>query len=396
VLLAQVSLIAVGFAIKHYQTNGLSPEDFGNYTFVSSFVAFCVIFFQFGYIPTLKLVLAQTGKDNESKEIIGLGFIITLILGLIFSQFVLMFSFFVDDIFDTHLGRVMLVLSPLFFSFMFIHFFNAIGIGSGKPKLGVLFELISRILFLSVIFYYFSSNNLTILNLVLYNCLSIIITLIVFYFLIKPNFNNLKASWARVKRGQKEFGKDYYLGSIANQSSFKLDDLMIAAWVNPIQLGFYSLARLLTSPIGMASTALNNALFKKYSTDDKISKTVLIINASIAILGVLIINFIASDVILLVFGTEYMDSANYILIFSLAFLFMALYQPFNFLTAKGKGNVVRNTAYAEALINILGNLILIPLIGLMGALVTTLAARFTHFSMITYYYYIYLQELPKP
>ena len=388
-------LIIVGFASKSLQTKGLNPEDFGNYTFIISYISFCVLFFQFGYIPSIKLALAENEDPILSKKILGTGFIVTTILGLLFSFFIFLSSFFIDGIFNTHVSEILFICSPLFFSFLFVQFFNAAAIGLGKPSFGVLFELISRSIFTLILFWFFIQKELEIMTIVFFSALSHIATIISFLFILKPEFRGLTDSWNTLKRTHRKFGKDYFLGSVMNQSTFKIDDLMIAAWVNPIQLGFYALARLLTSPIGLASTAINNAMFRSYSKLDRIPQNVFVITALISLSGVVIINLIGSIIIDYIFGPEYLEAGNYILLFSLAFFFMAMYQPFNFLTAKGKGKVVRNTALVESGINILGNFILIPIIGLLGALITTLLARAVHFFMKWYYYCHYLTYTKK-
>ncbi len=388
-------IIAIGFVLKYLQTNGLTPEDFGNYTFISSFVSFSILFFQFGFIPSIQLLLAKSDKKKNDRKIIGLGFILTLILGSLFSLFIFIFSYLVDDIFETNVSDILLISSPLFFSFLFIQLFSAIGTGSGKPSIGVYFELISRILFMIILFVLYQMNLMSVLRIIVFSTLSHIFTIVTFFFLLKPAFTDLKNTWQTLKNTNATFGKDYYFGSITNQSTFKLDDLMIAAWINPIQLGFYSIARLLCSPIGLGSSAINNAMFKNYSKLERIPQRIFLLITTLSILGVIIINIAGDFIIVHFFGKEYIDASSYILIFSLAFFFMAMYQPFNFLTAKGKGKVVRNTAIVESLINILGNIILIPLLGIAGALYTTLVARMSHFFMKWYYYTKYLHQIAK-
>lgn len=389
-----IAILLIGFFIKSLQTKGLGPENFGSYTFITSLAAFSILFFQFGFIPTIKLVLARQNSEDYKKSI-GAAFIITLFLGLLFSLFMFLASLFVDQVFDTNVSRIMMMTSPFFFSLIFIHFFNSVGTGIGRPSTGIFFELTSRLLYAIILFLLYQSNELNVINTLFYSLISHISTVLIFYFILKPSFSGLKKYYSEIKAAHKEFGFDYYLGSIANQTSFKIDDLLITAWISPIQLGFYSIARVLTAPIGLASTALNNALFKDYSSAKKIPGKVFILNTAIAILALIVINLIGGYIILHVFGTDFLESTNYIFIFSLAFFFMALYQPFNFLTAKGQGKIVRNTSYAESVVNVLGNFILIPLIGIMGALITTLAARVIHFLMKWYYYNRYLKELDE-
>ncbi|MBL4624063.1 MAG: polysaccharide biosynthesis C-terminal domain-containing protein, partial [Flavobacteriales bacterium] len=75
---------------------------------------------------------------------------------------------------------------------------------------------------------------------------------------------------------------------------------------------------------------------------------------------------------------------------SIAHFFQGLSSPYSFLSAKSKGKEIRNIAFAEALINVAGNLILIPLYGVIGAIVASIIARFVHYAGSRYYYHQFL------
>ena len=56
------------------------------------------------------------------------------------------------------------------------------------------------------------------------------------------------------------------------------------------------------------------------------------------------------------------------------------------LTVKSKGKYLRNVAYLEAFINVIGNMILVPTIGVFGAIYATILSRFSHLIGLWYYY----------
>ena len=74
------------------------------------------------------------------------------------------------------------------------------------------------------------------------------------------------------------------------------------------------------------------------------------------------------------------------------YLFQGLYKPFTFLAVKSKGKEIRNVAIIEAIINVVGNFILIPLAGVFGAIVASIIARLGTFFGAWYYYRKYLKE----
>ena len=63
-----------------------------------------------------------------------------------------------------------------------------------------------------------------------------------------------------------------------------------------------------------------------------------------------------------------------------------MYAPFSFLAVKSKGKELRNVAYVEAIVNVVGNVILVPIYSVEGAIYASILSRFTHFVGLWYYY----------
>lgn len=101
--------------------------------------------------------------------------------------------------------------------------------------------------------------------------------------------------------------------------------------------------------------------------------------------------FLAQPLVEWFFGIQYARVSDYAIGLGIAAVFQGLYQPFNFLSAKSKGKMVRNVALIEAFINVVGNLVLIPIIGVMGAIYTSIVAKGVHFLGKLYYYRQYLK-----
>ena len=93
------------------------------------------------------------------------------------------------------------------------------------------------------------------------------------------------------------------------------------------------------------------------------------------------------------FGAEFKSVSKYVFYISFALFFQGLTTPYSFLAAKSKGKEIRNVAFAEAFINITGNIILIPLLGVEGAIITSILAKLTNYVFFKYYYKKYLKEI---
>jgi O-antigen/teichoic acid export membrane protein len=142
----------------------------------------------------------------------------------------------------------------------------------------------------------------------------------------------------------------------------------------------------------MGSQALSNSLFKDFSQQNFIPKKVFIYNTTWLIVSITGLYFLADWVVEWLFGADFSLVSEYAIGLSLAFFFQGLYQPFNFLSSKSQGKAVRNVAITEALVNIIGNIILIPIYGVTGAIYTSIFAKFIHFIGKLYYYKKYVKE----
>lgn len=385
-------MVAIGFGIKTIQTNYLGPEAYGLYAFFGSFTGFAVLFFRFGFYSSLQVLISETKKPELERELFGLGFVINLVTGVLFALFIWTTSFYIDDWFGLEFGDIIRVLAPLTIVLPTRSLIQAMTVGSNKVYILPIFDNVAKLFFVVCLLLFAYTDLLNVYYTILFNLVTLLISLGVVFRQFEPQFSNLKANFLVLWNKNKSYGFNFYLGSTANQSTFKLDELTISYFVNTTVNGFYSLANVIASPMVMGSQALSNSLFKKFTHQEKIPQKVFIFNTLWLLISGLGLIFIAKYIVLFLFGQEFIEVSYYAMGLSLAFFFQGMYQPFNFLSAKSQGKAVRNVALSEALINVIGNILLIPIIGVYGAIYTSIAAKFVHFIGKWYYYTKYLKE----
>ena len=143
---------------------------------------------------------------------------------------------------------------------------------------------------------------------------------------------------------------------------------------------------IICSPMTFLSRAFVNSIFKKLALKDRIPIRVFVYNTLWLILCVLFLYFSADFIVSTLFGSDYLKVSSYILPLSVAFLFQGMYAPFSFLAVKSKGKELRNVAYLEASVNVIGNIILVPIYLVEGAIYASIFSRFIHFIGLWYYY----------
>jgi O-antigen/teichoic acid export membrane protein len=383
---SQILVLIIGLGIKTIQVRALTTYEYGLLALFGTITSVIVLFFHYASFSSLKVLLANNEDKKKEKEYFGLGIIIACIFGSLFSFSLFGISFFVDDFLDVEIGEILRLLSPFCFILPFQFFISEITIGANKLKRLASFHLFSRILFIVSLFALFRGDLLNVEFIIILNLLSWLVSTIVVLFGLTPSFSNLKENLNTIKEKNKSFGISYYYGAIVNQSTFKLDELFITYFVNITQLGFYTLASIICSPMTFLSRAFVNSIFKKLALKDRIPIRVFVYNTLWLGFCILFLYLCSDFIVSTLFGEEYMQVSVYILPLSIAFLFQGMYAPFSFLTVKSKGRELRNVAYAEAFVNVFGNILLVPTIGVLGAIYASILARFTHFVGLWYYY----------
>ncbi len=384
--------IFLGIFISMYNTRILGPRDFGILSFFLTITSFTVLFFRFGVFSSVSLLIANAKDELHEREIIGTSVIVAFFIGLSYSLFLFASSYFVDDIFNTEVGWILRYASLLLIAYPYTLLAPQISRGTNNIRTLSIFQVIPKIVYLLVALLLLRFLEIEPVHLALLNMFSFFVGVIVFIYAFHPLFTNFSKNAKQLLNLTREYGYHIFLGQIANQSTYKLDGMFITYFVNTTQLGYYALARTITTPISGLSQSLSTSLFKKYVDLDEIPKKVLFYNffwLSACVLGLVLI---ANPLIVLLYSKDFLPAAALILPLALAGFFQGLYQPYSFLSAKGKGKWIRNVAYTEAVTNVLGNFILIFFYGAMGAAIASALSKFVHWMMLRRYYLIYTKE----
>ena len=384
---SQILVLIIGLGIKTIQVRALTTYEYGLLALFGSITSFIVLFFHYASFSSLRVLLANNDDTKKEKEYFGLGIIIALVIGVLFSLLLFYISFFVDDFLQVEIGGIIRLLAPFCFILPFQFLISEIAIGASKLRSLAVFHLFSKGLFIFSLFILLKGNGLNVPLIILLNLLSWFVATTAVLLGLKPSFKNIKENLRLVNTKNKSFGLSYYYGAIVNQSTFKLDELFITYFVNITQLGFYTLASIICSPMTFLSRAFVNSIFKKLALKDRIPIRVFVYNTLWLGFCVLFLYLTSDFIVSRLFGEEYMQVSVYILPLSIAFLFQGMYAPFSFLTVKSKGRELRNVAYLEAFVNIVGNIILVPILLVEGAIYASILARFPHFVGLCYYYY---------
>jgi O-antigen/teichoic acid export membrane protein len=390
--LSQILALILGVFTGIINTRILGPVDYGILAFFLTITSFTVLFFRFGFFSASGLLIAQEKDERKERELIGASIIVAFLIGLLYSFFILLLSFFVDEIFGTNISWILRYTSILLITLPFSFLIPEIGRGTNKIGKLSIFNLIPQVIYILGMLMLLKIIQISIFHLILLKLFTTIISIFVVTYSFHPLFTNIRKNLNQIWKETKEYGFDVYQGEIVNQTTYNLDGIFITYFVNTTQLGFYSLAVSITSPISAFSSALSTSLFKGFTNMDRIPKKVIHYNFVLLATCVVGLTIFGKSIVVLLFTEKFLPTIPLILPLALAGFFQGMYQPYSFLAAKGKGKWIKNVAYTEAVSNIIGNVFLIYFFGAYGAAVASAVSRFVNWIMLRYYYGRFIRE----
>lgn len=369
----------IGFVGFLFIARLFGPEKYGVYATVLAFVMFFHLFTANGM---QKVIVREGSKQIESvtqilNSLIGLkllfvGAALILCIGV---------SFFTN--YSPFIKLLIIIFSAEIIYFGLDSFLGAIYQTFEKMQYIAIFQVLVRILVtgLSILFLYLGVGVLVIL---LINLFSKFLVLLVNYFWSRRFHKFIFPFSIQVRPEIVKATAIFSLMGFISTFAVRIDVLMISFLSNSSDVGIYSVAH----ELGREGLILRNiiavAFFPiaiKFFKSEKIrGKTLLTYSAAmflIVFLGCILVFFFAEDIVLLIFGKDYIISGHIL-------KYLAFYLPFSFSTlpfticlqATHNENILLIVMSLAALTNIPLNLVFFYKFGLIGIAYSTIIVFF--------------------
>jgi len=184
------------------------------------------------------------------------------------------------------------------------------------------------------------------------------------------------------------------LGSVSYDLMFNIDTIFIKHFLSNLEVGYYSVARTINQIFTFLPLAIGTILMphvsklKNRAESIKKLKLLLKITFGTSILTFVFLLIFSKLIISVVFTDKYLPSLNavYILAIGQVFfmsyiLYEAVWQGFN------KPKIPSLIILVVSILNIIGNFVLIPIYGLIGAAISTAITSFIAFLISTIVFY---------
>ncbi|MGA9363841.1 MAG: oligosaccharide flippase family protein [Bacteroidota bacterium] len=385
--LAQTANVLLGVAVAALNARALTVEEYGAFSFALVVIIFVAWFFDFGLFAAGSRIVALAREKTEERKIVGTLIVLSLGLGVSFSAVLLVVSLFVDSVFRSNIGVVLLSLSPLVAVFPFQSMFVATLRGSNEIGKLAAYTILPRLFYLGAIFVVVKLSALTLTITLMLNVATLIAATIIIAVASRPIFWDWRNQVGRIFAETRQYGLHIYSGTIVDNLTFGSDKLLISYFLGTVAVGFYSVAQTLTMPISLMSRSLAASVFKDFTLHDKIPVRLNLANFLWLLVAGVGLLFLSKLLIERIFTEKYLSALEVVPYLTVAAVFTGLNQLYHsFLMAHRQGQFVRNMSIASSSLNVIGNVVLIYRFGIIGAALSAILTYALNYVMNLYYY----------
>lgn len=395
VLFASSALsVLLGIGTSVLNTSLLSPSDYGDFRYVTNLLNFFASLLLFGCFVSGSRCLALSIDKEHSRKIRGVMVIILAITTLVMMLCMLGCYVFHKGNINSSVAPLFIFALPICGAPLFLNYINTVFQGDNSIYKLSLARLLPSAVYLIVAWVLFS--NITASSskvLLLQNGVTVLI-LLVLIISTKPSFRNINAAYEELKRENKAYGFNVYIGSIAGVSLGYLAGITLGLFSDDnINVGYYTLALTIATPLSILPTVIGTTYFKKFATQDYIDKKVLQVTLGISIGCLVIYNLLITPIVNLLYDESYAQVAVYAQYLAIGTTIHGLGDMFNrFLGSHGKGKELRNGAFLCGITMVVGNTLLVYIFDIGGAVGTRILASLAYCGAMVYYYRKFRKE----
>ncbi len=381
--------VLAGIALSMVNTRMLGKELYGDFKFIQNLFTFAQLFLTIGVFYSGGRLIALQKDPEKRRELYGAIFIFAAVISLVLIAFGAIFSLFENQLFGNNLKWVIMACLPLAFVFPFQLCLEQLLQGDHRIYTLSFHRLAPKILnFIILLILYFYFKYQLILNLEVF-LLSMAIPIVLIILWLKPKFTNFKTNTRLLWKENKNYGYPVYIGAISGVASAQIAGFSLSYFVDNVNVGFFALAITATMPLAMLPVAFGITLFKDFVTLPRIPARVTFYTFVMGIITLMAFVALIEPLIKWLYPPEFSPVVNLCYFIAVGSTLHGFGDFFNrFISAKGKGKLVRNSNLILGIINVAGYIGFVYLWGIKGAVITKLIAGMAYLANMLYYYII--------
>lgn len=373
-------------------TRNLSPEFYGDVKYVQNIISFVSSLLLFGYFTSGSRLLALSKNETNSRSIRGIMCFILLLAILVVTLTLFVFYLINAQCQNYNMAYLFLAAMPFCGCVLMLSYVNTVAQGDNHIGRIAVARLLPSLIYCLIAYFIFKFYGATSIRMILlYNGVSFFVLLGVILS-TKPSFKSLKKSFDILNVENRKYGIHVYIGSLFGVSVSYISGITLGLFAdNNSNVGFYSLAATVATPLAMLPSIIGTTYFKKFASQKSINKKVIFASVFLTVSTCIAFIFLVKYVVLFLYDNSYSSVYVYASWLAIGTSFHGLGDFFNrFLGSHGQGMQIRNAAIACGIISILGGTILVYFYGIFGAIYTNILSSLTYLGLLIFYYIKYI------
>lgn len=379
-------------------TRSLSPEMFGDVRYVQNIIAFVSSLLLVGYFTSGSRLLALSKDEQNCRRIRGIMCVILAItITIVMLTMVLIYVYIGFKEPNSSTLVLFLVAIPFCGCNLMLNYVNTTAQGDNHIERIAIARLIPGFLYFIIAYFIYKYYGATSARmLLLFNGTSFLLLMVVI-ITTKPSFMNLKESFVILQAENKKYGFNVYLGALAGVSTSYVAGITLGIFCEDnTNVGFYTLAQNMVAPLAMLPSIIGTTYFKRFATEDRISKKLLYESTTLTAGSCLLFILLIKYVVTFLYNESYNCVATYSSWLVVGTCMYGLGDMFNrFLGAHGLGKQIRNAAFAGGGVLLVGSIALVYFFQIYGAIATKLMSSLVYLTTMVYYYIRFVEQKKK-
>ena len=378
--------VLLGVLSSIVNTRFLDPVHYGDVRYVQNIINFVATFLLFGYFLSGARLMALSSDRNYVARVKGMMLIILAVACILLSLAMPVNYLLHTD--QPQLAWLFLLSMPVCFYPLFFNYIDQTAQGDNQIGLLALARLLPYLIYVPVGFMVYSAFGATSERMVLLQWGIYSSVYLVIIIATKPLFRQLKPIWKSLNEENRNYGIQLYIGSLVMVSTNYLAGISLGYFnEDNSEVGFYTLALTVTTPLAALPTIVGTTYFKKFATQPAIPKKVILATVALTFTSCILFILLIHPVVEFLYSDSYAIVGTYASILSVGYCIHGLGDMFNrYLCSHGQGVSVRNASIANGIFKLLGYTILVWLFNTNGAIATTIICDVVYFSCLIFYY----------
>lgn len=375
-------------------TRFMDVNDYGDVRYVQNLLNLIASLLLFGYFLSGSRLLALSKDESVSRRIRGCMFLILTAASIVLMCSCLVLSF-AHSFNKPVVAGLFLVSTPVCLYPLFHNYINTTAQGDNFIGRLSLSRLLPALVYIPIAYFIYSRYGASSTRMILlqWGCYSLILLIIILS--TRPSFYKLKPVFKDLNRENRDYGIQLYIGSLVMVATNYIAGITLGACNSDnAQVGFYTLALTITSPLATLPAIIGTTYFKKFAFENKIPTNVLRFSLTLTILSCVLFILFIKPVVNFLYSERYSIVGTYASWLAIGFSIHGFGDMINrYLGSHGQGKSIRNSSIYNGLFKIFGFTALVYFFNTTGAIITNITCSTIYTFTLLYYYRKYVKNV---